>query len=295
MNTSVHSLPPPPSRRYRSPLRKFLETRGTLGGHRASHVETSLLSRDGTVLAGTYLPGPRTDAPAVLLVHGFAANRRKPSYAYLADALSRDLHVLALDLRGHGESAGVSTLGDREWHDVAAGVAWLRAYGHRQVIVVGMSMGGTATVHALSRGVPADAAVVVSAPAWLREDPESEAMRELQAVWQSTVKRHAMRLLIGVRVVAPTSWVAPPDPAVAIRGVGQPVLVVHGADDSYFPVEDGRALAAGAGGPATLWERPAGFGHAEDGIDAPFAVALARAILHAARQGRFPEQAEVWP
>src|SRR5690606_15181145 len=86
----------------RGPVRRYLEARGVLGGHAAAHSHTRLVAADGTHLAGTLLAGP-ADAPgAVLLLHGFAANRRKPAYARLADGLSRACGVLALDLRGHG-------------------------------------------------------------------------------------------------------------------------------------------------------------------------------------------------
>ena len=96
---------------HRGVVRAFLETRGVVGGHHAPHAEVRLLAADGTDLAATWLPGPHADAPAVVLAHGFAAHRRKPAYARLADGLADHAHVLALDLRGHGHSRGHTTLG----------------------------------------------------------------------------------------------------------------------------------------------------------------------------------------
>ena len=150
MTTDVH--PPAPDLPRRGPLRRFLEVRGVVGGHAVDHVQARLRAEDGTRLAGSYLPGSGGEA-AVLLAHGFAANRRKPAYARLADGLASRLPVLSLDLRGHGGSAGWCTLGDREAMDVDAGVAWLRSMGHRVVIAVGLSMGGTAVLHAASGGL----------------------------------------------------------------------------------------------------------------------------------------------
>ena len=288
MNRDVHPARPAPGQRPRGPVRRFLEARGHVGRHLAPHVETRLVSDDGTRLAATYLPGPGgPQGPAVVLAHGFAANRRKPAYAYLADGLAQRMSVLSLDLRGHGRSGGVSTLGDREALDVAAGVDWLRSRGHGHVVAVGASMGATSVLHAAARGTAVDAAVVVSAPAWLEEEPATAAMQRLKRLWESPASRAGMRLAIGVRVVAPARWHHPGHPLDFARAVAVPLLVVHGEDDAYFPVADARALAA-ASPDAQLWIEPTGFGHAEDGFTTPFADRLAAAIRAVVHEGRFP-------
>lgn len=217
------------------------------------------------------------DPPAVVLVHGFAAHARKPAYARLAEQLASAFEVLALDLRGHGRSGGASSLGGREAWDVAAAVEWFRQRGRRWVAVVGVSMGGTAVAYAASLGVPVDAVVLVSTPGWLRAQPGSAATRSLQRWWQRPWRRLLMRAIIGVRVVPPRRWVAPPHPVTAVARVSCPVLVVHGPDDHYFPLSDAEALAAAA--PAgRLWVPPAPFGHAEDGFTPRFAAALTEAL-----------------
>lgn len=273
----------------RGPLRRFLETRGLVGGHAHAHVHVRLVAADGTVLAGSMLPGPATSAPAVVLVHGFAAHGRKPAYARLADRLAAHAHVLALDLRGHGRSAGASTLGDREALDVAAAVAWLRERGHGRIVLVGASMGATSVLHALATGTQVEAAAVVSAPATIEEDPASEAMHRLKRHWHSPVSRAGMRWGIGVRVVHPGRWRRPGDPRDFAARVDVPLLVVHGEDDAYFPVTDAEAVSA-ATPTATLWLEPTGFGHAEDGFTEAFADRLGVAILQALAQGRFPHR-----
>lgn len=297
VSPSVHLTSRVPTSRRRGVVRRLLETRGIVGDHAAPHVETRLVAADGTRLHGTYLPGPAEPAPAVLLVHGFAAHRKKPSYAYLADVLAARLHVLALDLRGHGDSGGASTLGDREALDVEAGVRWLRAYGHRHVTVIGLSMGGTSALHAGARGAvtagdAADALVAISAPARLREVPDTVPMQRLRAVWDSPWKRRGMRALVRVRVVGPADWTAPPHPEEAAASVQVPLLVVHGEDDAYFPVTDAEALAARAAGLAELWREPVGFGHAEDGLSRAFSERLAAAVVHVHEHGRFPERGD---
>lgn len=274
----------------RGPLRRYLETRGLVGGHRAEHVTTRLVTADGTRLAGTYLPGPAASPTAVLLLHGFAANRRKPAYARLADGLSAAVSVLALDLRGHGGSGGICTLGDHEVADVEAGLAWLRALGHEHVVTMGLSMGGTAALHAASLGADTDAVVAISAPAWFREVPDTDPLRRLHAVWQRPAARAGLRWALGVRLAGPDAWRSPPHPAEMAGRIHQPVLVVHGEDDAYFPVSDGRTLADAAAGETTFWHEPAGFGHAEDGLTPEVIIRLRTAVTTVATSGRFPDR-----
>lgn len=274
-------------RARRGVVRRLAEVRGLVGDFHAPHRDLRLRTRDGVGVAASYLPGPREDAPAVLLAHGFAAHRRKPSYAYLADVLSGFAHVLSLDLRGHGASGGASSFGDLERHDVAAGMAWLRDGGCRFVVAVGASMGGTSVLHALADGARADAAVLVSAPAWVGRT-DTPPLRQLDRVWRSPWRRGALRAVGGVRLVPPRAWQPFDHPEDLARQVHSPLLVVHGDDDHYFSPDHARALAAAAGGSRRLWHLE-DFGHAEDGFVPAFAIALGKAIEHAARTGAFPD------
>ncbi|HEV2787014.1 MAG TPA: alpha/beta fold hydrolase [Solirubrobacteraceae bacterium] len=276
---------PPPQR---SQLRRLLEVRGVIGGHRGVAYEVRLRAADGVRLAASWLPAADPAAPGVVLAHGFAAHRRKPAYAALADVLAaRGHHVLSLDLRGHGRSGGVTTFGDREALDVAAGVRWLRARAVEQVHVVGVSMGASAVLHAAATAPDVEAVVVVSSPAWVGRF-ETEAMLRLDRIWRGAWSRPGFTALTGVRMVRPRAWRRFEDPEALARRIGVPLLVVHGDDDEYFDPAHARALVAAAGGPSTYWREPR-FGHAEDGLDRGFGTRLADALHEVARTGRFPE------
>lgn len=223
----------------------------------------------------------------MLLTHGFAAHRRKPAYARLADSLSLRVPTLSLDLRGHGTSAGTSTFGHLEALDVAAGVDWLRRRGHDEVVVVGVSMGGTAVVHALgAHDVDAAAVVLISAPSRLGRT-DAEPLARLDDVWRTGWKRRLLRTVTGVRLIAPVELPPFDHPRDLIGEVEVPLLVVHGEDDHFFPPSDAEELAAAAGGPARTWILPH-FGHAEDGLTARFGRCLGRAIEVALLDRRFP-------
>lgn len=295
----MHSTPPrvdapDPARSHRGPVRRYLETRGLVGGHGRPHVHVGLRTQDDVRLVATFLPGPAADAPAVVMAHGFAAHRRKPAYALLADHLADHAHVLSLDLRGHGSSDGRSTLGDREAFDVEAAVAWLRARGHDRVAALGASMGGTSLLHALARGVEVQAAVAVSVPAVLVRDRSSPPMERMRRIWASSPARAGMRWGIGVHVVPPDQWNHPGDPQDFAADTTAPLLVVHGQDDAWFPIEDAHRIADAAPR-STLWLEPTGFGHAEDGFCPGFADRVGRAVSVALDAGRFPSRDEVAP
>lgn len=274
--------------RRRGPFRRFAETRGLVGRHRAPHAITRLRTRDGVRLGASYLPGPATAPAAVLLLHGFGANRRKPAYAALADGLADVAPVLSLDLRGHGSSGGASTFGDREEADVCAGGAWLRAFGHERLVVIGLSMGATAAIHALWRGMPADALITISAPARFRDPAPAGPLQRLEGLWHSDVQRSLLRIGLGVRLARPDAWRSPPHPECMMGELTQPLLLVHGEDDAYFPMEDATRLSDRHAGSSTVWREVAGFGHAEDGLTPAFIDRLAGAVVELASAERFP-------
>lgn len=263
-----------------------------LGGHRTTARTIALTAADGVELAASLLPGPAA-GPGVVLAHGFAAHRHKPAYARFADGLAVRFTVLSLDLRGHGSSGGACTLGDREALDVAAAVDELRRRGHGPLAAIGVSMGGTALVHALAtEDLGVDAAVAVSSPARLGRI-DTEPLAFLDGVWRTPWKRRALELVSGVRLVGPEAWEGMDHPEELVARVGVPLLVVHGADDHFFPLEDAHALARASGGDAVVWVEPPGFGHAEDGLSRRFARRVGRALEVAFATGSFPPRPEL--
>ena len=243
-----------------------------------------LLAADGVRIAVRHrpvLPGGRADL-AVVLAHGFTGSTGHPDVRRLAEGLAERSGVVALDLRGHGASAGDSTLGDREVLDVEAAVGWARLLGYARVATLGCSMGGSVVVRhaALHSGV--DAVVAVSSPSrwWYRGTP---AMRLLHRTAMSRSGRLAARLARRTRI-SDQPWPPrghpdlPLEPRAAAALLCVPLLVVHGDADPFFPIDHGRQLAAGPG--AELWELP-GFGHAEAALT-PEVVARIAAWISAA-------------
>lgn len=100
-----------------------------------SHFFTSLRSRLH------YLDWGNPSAPVVILVHGGFDHAR--SWDWTAQALARDYHVIAPDLRGHGDSAW-SSAGDYPMADFVYDLALLVDLLDRApVTIIGHSLGGS--------------------------------------------------------------------------------------------------------------------------------------------------------
>ncbi|MFI8289579.1 alpha/beta fold hydrolase [Streptomyces sp. ms191] len=229
-----------------------------------------LLTDDGVRIEAVYEPCTTsvTDT-AVVVAHGFTGSADRPSVRRAARALGGRAAVVTFSFRGHGRSAGVSTVGDREVLDLSAAVRWAREMGHSRVVTLGFSMGGSVVLRhaALERGLTGahtDAVAAVSAPArWYYRGTPS--MRRVHWVITRPVGRLVGRYGLGTRIDRRPWDPVPLSPVEAVPLIAPtPLLIVHGDRDPYFPVDHPRMLAAA--GEAELWlER--GMGHAENAAD----------------------------
>ncbi len=207
-----------------------------------------------------------------MLAHGFTNSTRTPHVRRIAEALSLDHSVLVYDGRGHGRSGGWSTLGDLEPLDVDTVVGAARQLGYRRVVTVGWSLGASNVLrHAGLRGEHVgghrlhhapDAVIAVSALSrWYYRD--TVPMRRVHFAIEKRTGRAIARTFLGTRIWH-THWdPVPLTPAECVPRIAPlPLLLVHGDQDAYFPLEHPEALVAASGGHAQLWLEP-GMGHAE--------------------------------
>ncbi|MGW8887246.1 alpha/beta hydrolase family protein [Streptomyces sp. NPDC055749] len=256
-------------------------------------LRTTLRTDDGTRIEAVYEPctagaGPAfggADAgTAIVLAHGFTGSADRPAVRRAARVFAQRAAVITFSFRGHGKSGGVSTVGDREVQDLAAAVAWARELGHERVVTVGFSMGGSvvlrhAALYTDRGGIAArkgrteahetahtDAVVSVSAPArWYYRG--TAPMRRLHWIVTRPAGRIVGRYGFGTRIDRRDWDPVPLSPVAAVPLIAPlPLLIVHGDQDPYFPLDHPRMLADAARGGAELWlER--GMGHAENAAD----------------------------
>jgi len=126
----------------------------------------SIAIRAGDVTLAGDVWQPRGDGrrPGVVLIHGFASDRREMARP-AAELARRGVVALSFDLRGHGQSSGVYA--EDPIDDVLAAVAALArqpAVDRAHLALVGHSIGGRLALLAAARE-PAIAATVALAPA----------------------------------------------------------------------------------------------------------------------------------
>ncbi|QAY78482.1 alpha/beta hydrolase [Sphingosinicella sp. BN140058] len=215
-----------------------------------------LESTDGLRLAGSYWSGRRRGGPAILLLHGNGASRAAlaGNAAWFAQ---RGYAALAIDLRGHGESApAAKAFGLMESRDAAAGLAWLRRLGHDKVAVIGVSLGGAAALLGDDGPVAADALVLQAVYPDIRRAVRNRIagiLGSVPAVLLEPLLSLQARPRIGV-------WPGRLSPIAALPRFSGPVLIIGGGADRHTPPAETRALHAAARGPKGLWIAP-GYGH----------------------------------
>jgi len=122
---------------------------GTPQEYRLAAQDLTLTTTDGVKLAAWLVPAMAAragaDAPAVVVLHGYPAN--KADLLPIAGALHARFTVLLLDFRSFGTSEGrVTTLGFRERADLRAAVDALARRGHTRIGVFGYSLGGAVAI-----------------------------------------------------------------------------------------------------------------------------------------------------
>ncbi|ANH92203.1 hydrolase [Streptomyces sp. SAT1] len=254
----------------------------TAGAARAAETAETAEAAEADVPSGAAAP-----RPVFVIAHGFTGDLDRPHVRRIAQVFGEHGAVVTFSFRGHGASGGRSTVGDREVLDLAAAVAWARGLGHARVVTVGFSMGGSVVLrHAAlhgpedggARGRAAehtDAVVSVSAPArWYYRG--TAPMRRLHWLVMRPegrlVGRYGFRTRIHHRAWDPVP-LSPVEAAARIAPV--PLLIVHGDQDAYFPLDHPRMLAAAAGDHGELWVEP-GMGHAENAAPGPLLHRIAR-------------------
>ena len=167
----------------------------------------SVRAADGTLLSGALFEPDHRPAPAVVLVH--MLTRSRGDWNDAAERLRRGgFFALAIDLRGHGQSAGAGGVPENLSalvQDVRAAVAFLAAHGDvlaGRIGIAGASLG-------------ANLAVLAAAA--------EPSVRSLALLSATTDYR-------GVRTEA------------ALRKVTRPVLLVAGTNDAYA-VRSAKVLA----------------------------------------------------
>ena len=128
-------------------------------------------------LALHYLEWGKADAPPIVCVHGFTSSAQ--AFNALARHLQDRFHILALDVRGHGESAW-SPAGAYRYADQAGDLeAFAEQLGLDKFVLIGTSMGGNIAMAYAAQHPERLSGLVIND---IGPDPEAGSQRVTQTV-----------------------------------------------------------------------------------------------------------------
>ena len=188
-------------------------------------------------------------------------------------------HLLAFDARHHGTSDrdGYATM-LKFSEDVRAAIDHAVArfeVDRERIAVLGLSIGGSAAIHAAAHDPRIGAVVTAGAFAHPRDAmlPAGRAWRLLAPALPLAFRYMEWRIGARLAEIAPEAVIA---------RSRAPLLLVHGDADTVVPVSHAHRLAAAAGGRAELWVMP-GRGHSDVHLEPGFPERLAAFLAVALR------------
>ncbi|WP_267421135.1 MULTISPECIES: alpha/beta hydrolase family protein [unclassified Curtobacterium] len=183
----------------------------------------------------------------VIHVHGMLAGR--DSALRSVQAVSGAGYTsLVISYRGDREAAGEtrepSALGQSEWQDLDAAIAYARSQGAARIVVVGWSLGATVALEETTRGLQGasiDALVLVSpVVSWARTIHYGMARQRVPR-WLASSAIALLSSRLGARVLRLPLTLSLTD---ALPTVSIPTLVIHSTGDLTTPFAASEAFAA---------------------------------------------------
>jgi len=219
--------------------------------YRKSHSPFQVVTRDGVELRGVHLNDDR--ATLLIYCHGFLSGKNYAPIQRWAELLAADVDVIAFDFRGHGESGGATTFGEKELFDLDAVARHARHFGYQRIVVMGSSMGGAVALRYAADAAEVDGVVTMGAFAHGSFGlVASGGLRLLQLALSRAVMRraYATRIERARPPYAPRDFVSQISP--------RPLLLLHGEFDALIPLAHARELYAHAREPKQLYVIPRG-------------------------------------
>lgn len=223
-------------------------------------------TRNGRRLHGWWLPAGHEPAPAVILIHGWGRNAER-MLAFLPMLRPLGWHLLVIEARHHGLSDRDDFSSMKKFsEDIRAAADYLAARSdvdERRLAVLGLSIGGSAAIHAAAHDSRLTAVVTGGAFA----HPRDATAHLMRPHWLFAPALWLVFRIIEWRIGASLAELAPER---HIGRVAGRVLLIHGEDDQTVPVAHAHRLAHAAAGRAEAWIIPHR-GHSDLHLEPDFA------------------------
>jgi hypothetical protein len=203
-----------------------------------------ITSADGIPLHALFLPSVRTDAPLVILVHGYSANAKTMAMFAKLYREQYDYAVLMPDLRTHGQSGGrYLGFGWLEKDDLGLWIdeAAVRLDGVPKTILHGLSLGASTVLNTTAILHPPSVLGVISDSAF--SDLRAQFTRQLTSIFRLPafplidLGNLICRWRLGFTYTEGS-------PITHSSKITVPVLLIHGDIDRFVPTEMSDALYA---------------------------------------------------
>ena len=189
--------------------------------------EVEFKTTDNLRIRGWFIPSKYPKAKTLILLHGYPADKGNilPALYYL----NNKYHLLFIDFRSFGESAGAyTTIGKEEVLDLLAAIDFLKTRGIDSVGVYGFSMGGAVAMMAAAKS-PAIKAIVADS-SYARLDLM---LREYYSIpLAKYLLAEFTRLWSWIFLATDPKEVSPLD---AIKQLKIPILIIHSKNDNIIP------------------------------------------------------------
>jgi pimeloyl-ACP methyl ester carboxylesterase len=224
----------------------------------------------GKALYGWWIPSGEAGAPVLILVHGWGRNVER-MLPYVAMLHPSGFDLLAFDARHHGSSDGDTFASMPKFsEDIRAAVDQVAKHRNpapEAVGVLGLSVGGSAAIHASARDPRIAAVATVGAFANPRDRRATLGRFWWMLAPGLPLAFRFVEWRIGVRFLA----IAPKNVIAESRAR---FLLIHGTGDTVVPVAHARRLASAAGPAARLWILP-GRSHSDPHLEGGMGETLA--------------------
>lgn len=199
-----------------------------------------------------FVPAEEDSERWVIQVHGRAVSKAE-TLRGVTPFRQAGYHSLLVSYRNDGDAPESPdyryALGEREWVDVDAAMAFAIARGAREIVLMGWSMGGATVLQALTRSSRAAlvTGVVLESPVvdWVATLDFQARMRRLPDVvrWctYAIIRSRWGRVVTGLAEPLDLSRM---DFVARAAELDRPILLLHSDDDGFVPATASRALAA---------------------------------------------------
>lgn len=204
--------------------------------------EISITSFDGTKLCGKYYH-TKDGAPLEIQFHGYRGSAARDLCGGTTLAIKSGHNVITVDQRAHGKSGGVTiSFGINEKKDCHCWIDYaVKRFGKDlKILITGISMGASTVLMACNNEFPENVKGIIS------DCPYSSPEDIIRKVCREDMKLPDKLLFpfikLGAKLFGSFNLSKNESAVFAVEKAKTPILLIHGEDDKFVPIEMSRKI-----------------------------------------------------